>query len=148
MEFDLATTPEMEAIVINVESNLNKTHERRQSNASEHESHDTVVSPRLVLGDHVQTCVICSGNNQWSLCDSGAQLTIIDQIWAAANGIKKATRMAMTVKGYIRTPGISQPSRSGMPLSRPISFESMPDKSILFLTNPTLTAEETQAREL
>ncbi|KAI9347626.1 hypothetical protein BDR26DRAFT_892494 [Obelidium mucronatum] len=63
-----------------------------------------VLTPRIILGQHVRTSMLANGIPQWGLCDTGAQMTIVDRVWAAANGIKRLARVAMTAIGFNNIP--------------------------------------------
>ncbi|KAI9347657.1 hypothetical protein BDR26DRAFT_931371 [Obelidium mucronatum] len=69
------------------------------------------------LGSHIRTRVLIDGSDNWALCDTGAQLSILNETWAAENGIKKVATAAMTVTGFDNVP-----RKTDMAISQPVTF--------------------------
>ncbi|KAI9324352.1 hypothetical protein BDR26DRAFT_903739 [Obelidium mucronatum] len=75
------------------------------------------------LGSHIRTRVLIDGNDNWALCDTGTQLTILNETWAAGNGIKKIATAAMTVTGFDNVP-----QKANMAISQLLTFTNFNGK--------------------
>ncbi|KAJ3080330.1 hypothetical protein HDU99_008674, partial [Rhizoclosmatium hyalinum] len=77
------------------------------------------LNPGLRIGNHVRTRILVDGKDQWALCDTGAQLTILNNTWAAEHGIKKVAKARLRVVGFDNVP-----QTRSYNISEPITFRN------------------------
>ncbi|KAI9325429.1 hypothetical protein BDR26DRAFT_902870 [Obelidium mucronatum] len=64
----------------------------------------TDLIPNLRLGSHIRTRILVNGKDQWAMCDTGAQATILNSTWAAANSIGVSGKARLRVVGFDNIP--------------------------------------------